>query len=74
MAEQADKEGDRKTNATAMSLAQKAALDILNLITDNHWLIDEAYEVKKEEEEEEEKRARTRFIASQQAGERVFKR
>jgi hypothetical protein len=50
MAEQADKEGDRKTKATAMSLAQKAALDILNVITDNHLLIDKAYEVKKEEE------------------------
>jgi len=49
MAEQADKDGDRKTQATALSLAQKAALDILDVLTDNHWLIDKAYEVKKEE-------------------------
>src|SRR5215203_1798355 len=35
MAEQTDKEGDRKTQATALSLAQKAALDILEVLTDN---------------------------------------
>ena len=54
MAEQADNEGDRKTKATAMSLAQKAALDILKVISDNHWLVNEAYKVKKEEEKKKE--------------------
>lgn len=52
MAEQADKEGDRKTQATALSLAQKAALDILKVLTDNHWLVDRAYEVRKKQESE----------------------
>jgi hypothetical protein len=46
MAEQAGKEGDRKTQATALSLAQKAALDILKVLTDNHWLVDEAFKVR----------------------------
>lgn len=46
MAEQADKEGDRKTQATALSLAQKAALYILKVLTDNHWLVDEAFKVR----------------------------
>jgi hypothetical protein len=54
MAEQADKAGDSKTKATAMSLAQKAALDILNVITDNHWLVDEALEVEEDEEKKKE--------------------
>jgi hypothetical protein len=69
MAAQADKEGDRKTKATAMSLAQKAALDILNLITDNHWLIDEAYEVKKEEEKKKKEQERGSSLASKQESE-----
>jgi ABC-type sugar transport system ATPase subunit len=46
MAEQADKEGDMKTKAAALSLAQKAALDILKVVTDNHWLVDEAFKVR----------------------------
>src|SRR5215203_7035410 len=46
MAEQTDKEGDRKTQATALSLAQKAVLDILEVLTDNHWLVDEAFKVR----------------------------
>ena len=54
MAEQADKEGDRKTKASAMSLAQKAALDILYVITDNQWLVDEAYRVEEEEKKKKE--------------------
>ena len=55
MAEQADMEGDRKAKVTSLSLAQKAALDILNLITNNHWLVDEAIKVEKEEEEKKER-------------------
>ena len=66
MAEQADKEGDRKTQATALSLAQKAALDILNVITDNHWLIDRAYEVKKEENKKKEEQEYGSSLASKQ--------
>ena len=54
MAEQADKEGDRKTKASAMSLAQKAALDILYVIRDNQWLVDEAYRVEEEEKKKKE--------------------
>jgi chloramphenicol O-acetyltransferase len=54
MAEQADKEGDKKTKATALSLAQKAALDLVKIITDNHWLVDEAYKVKHEEKKKKE--------------------
>jgi hypothetical protein len=53
MAEQADKEGDRKTQATALSLAQKAPLDILKVITDNHWLVNEAFKVEREEKKKE---------------------
>jgi hypothetical protein len=63
MAEQADKEGDRKTQATALSLAQKAALDILKVLTDNHWLIDRAYEVKKEEIKKKEEQERGSSLA-----------
>jgi hypothetical protein len=53
MAEQADKEGDMKTKAVALSLAQKAALDILKVVTDNHWLVDEAFKVEREEKKKE---------------------
>jgi hypothetical protein len=66
MAEQADKEGDRKTQATALSLAQKAALDILEVLTDNHWLIDRAYEVKKEENKKKEEQEYGSSLASKQ--------
>jgi hypothetical protein len=52
MAEQADKEGDMKTKAVALSLAQKAALDILKVVTDNHWLVDEAFKVRNKQESE----------------------
>src|SRR5215211_6655046 len=52
MTEQADKEGDMKTKAAALSLAQKAALDILKIVTDNHWLIDEAFKVRNKQESE----------------------
>jgi hypothetical protein len=69
MAEQADKDGDRKTKATALSLAQKAALDILNVITDNHWLIDKAYEVKKEENKKKEEQEYGSSLASKQESE-----
>jgi hypothetical protein len=55
MVEQADKVGDRKTQATALSLAHKAALDILEVPTDNHWLVDEAFKVDKEEKKEKER-------------------
>jgi hypothetical protein len=58
MAEQADKEGDKKIKVTAMSLAQKDALDILNIITDNHWLVDEALKVEKEEERKKKEQER----------------
>jgi hypothetical protein len=37
-----------------MSLAQKAALDIVNLVTDNKWLVDDAFKVEEEEEESQE--------------------
>jgi hypothetical protein len=68
MAEQADKEGDRKTQAAALSLAQKAALDILKIITDNHWLIDMAYEVKKEENKKKEEQEYGSSLAIKQEG------
>jgi hypothetical protein len=68
-AEQADKEGDRKTKATAMLLARKAALDILNVITDNHLLIDKAYEVKKEEKKKKEEQEYGSSLASKQESE-----
>ena len=55
MTEQADKEGDKKTKATAMSLAQEAALDIVKLVTDNHWLVDEAFKVEEEEQNKKKK-------------------
>lgn len=55
MAEQADKDGDRKTKAIAMSLAHKAALDILDVITNNHWLVDEAYKVREEENKKKQR-------------------
>jgi hypothetical protein len=67
MAEQADKEGDRKTKATAMSLAQKAALDIFNILTNNHWLIDEAFEVKKEEEKKKEQESGSSLASKQES-------
>jgi hypothetical protein len=54
MAEQADKEGDKKAKAIALSLAQKAALDLIEILTNNHWLIDKAYEVKHEEKKKKE--------------------
>jgi chloramphenicol O-acetyltransferase len=57
MAEQADKEGDKKAKATALSLAQKAALDLVKILTDNHWLVDEAYRVKEEEKKEQQHRS-----------------
>lgn len=66
MAEQADKEGDMKTKATAMLLARKAALDVLNVITDNHLLIDKAYEVKKEEEKKIKEQEWGSSLASEQ--------
>ena len=69
MAEQADKEGDMKTKAAALSLAQKAALDILKIITDNHWLIDKAYEVKKEENKKKEEQEYGSSLASKQESE-----
>ena len=59
MAEQADMEDDRKAKVTSLSLAQKAALDILNLITNNQWLVDEAIKVEKEEEEKKERESRS---------------
>ena len=68
MAEQADKEGDMKTKAAALSLAQKAALDILKIITDNHWLIDKAYEVKKEENKKKEEQEYGSSLAIKQEG------
>jgi hypothetical protein len=49
MVEQADKQGDKKTKATALSLAQKAALDLVKILTDNHWLVDRACMVKQDE-------------------------
>jgi hypothetical protein len=49
MAEQADKEGDKKAKAIALSLAQKAALDLVKILTDNHWLVDRACMVKQDE-------------------------
>jgi hypothetical protein len=54
MAEQAEKKGDMKTKAAALSLAQKAALDILKVVTDNHWLVDEAFKVQQEEKKKKE--------------------
>jgi hypothetical protein len=59
MVEQADKEGDKKTKATALSIAQKAALDIVKILTDNHWLVDEAYKVKEEEKKKKEQQHRS---------------
>jgi len=41
-----------KTKAAALSLAQKAALDILKIVTDNRWLIDEAFKVRNKQESE----------------------
>ena len=52
MAEQADKEGDMEAKAAALSLAQKAALDILKVVTDNHWLVDEAFKFRNKQESE----------------------
>jgi hypothetical protein len=74
MAEQADKDGDRKTKATAMSLAQKAALDILNVITNNHTIINEALEVENEEEEKKKKEEQERgsSLASKKEGESLY--
>lgn len=69
MAEQADNEGDRKIKATAMLLARKAALDILNVIIDNHLLIDKAYEVKKEENKKKEEQEYGSSLASKQESE-----
>jgi hypothetical protein len=68
MAEQADKDGDRKTKATAMSLAQKAALDILNVITNNHWLV-EAFRLEEEEKKKKEEEERGSPLASKQESE-----
>jgi hypothetical protein len=67
--EQADKEGDSKTKTTGMFLARKAALDILNVITDNHLLIDKAYEVKKEEIKKKEEQEYGSPLASKQESE-----
>jgi len=68
MAEQADKEGDKKTKTTAMSLAQEAALDILKVVTDNHWLVDEAFKVEEEKKkrEKEEQQYRSSIGGKQQ--------
>lgn len=66
MAEQADKEDDRKTKATVMSLAQKATLDILNVICDNHWLVDEAYKVEEEERKKKKEQGHGSSLASKQ--------
>ena len=56
MAEQADKEDDKKTKATALSLAQEAALNIVKLVTDNHWLVDESFKVEAEEQKKKKKK------------------
>jgi hypothetical protein len=69
MAEQADKDGDTKAKVVAISLARKVALDILHFITNNHWLIDEAYKVKEEEERmKEEQEYRTSLVSKQKTG------
>jgi hypothetical protein len=44
MVEQADKEGDMRTKFQALSLAQKAALQIVQVITGNEAIIKEAFE------------------------------
>jgi DNA-binding MarR family transcriptional regulator len=44
MVEQADKEGDVRTKFQALSLAQKAALQILEVLTDNGDIIAEGIE------------------------------
>jgi hypothetical protein len=66
MAEQADKEGDRKTKATALSLAQKVALDIFNILTNNHWLIDEALKIEKEEKMKKEQERGSSLASNQE--------
>ncbi|HEY6757060.1 MAG TPA: helix-turn-helix domain-containing protein [Nitrososphaera sp.] len=54
MVEQADNQGDKKAKATAISSAHKAALDLVKILTDNHWLVGKAYRVKQEEEKKKE--------------------
>ena len=43
MVEQVDKEGDKKTKVKALYLAQDSALHIVNVLTNNKDLVDEAF-------------------------------
>ena len=43
LAEKADKKGDHKAELRALQMAERVAVEIVNLVTTNKTIIDEAY-------------------------------